>query len=67
MYTVIRSTKTRAFRVVWMLEELGLPYQHDPSGPRPEAARARNPSGKVPTLAEGWHIVAFGLWTGGAA
>ena len=27
MYTVIGSTKTRAFRVVWMLEELVRPRQ----------------------------------------
>ena len=27
-YTAIGSDKTRAARVVWMLEELGVPYDH---------------------------------------
>ncbi|MFO7853744.1 glutathione S-transferase family protein [Rhodosalinus sp.] len=50
MYTVIGDLKTRAFRVVWMLEELGQPYTHRPAAPGSEAARAVNPSGKVPVL-----------------
>jgi glutathione S-transferase len=27
-YKVIGSTKSRAMRVLWMLEEMGLPYDH---------------------------------------
>ena len=50
MYTVIGDLKSRAFRVVWMLEELGAPYTHRAAAPGSEAARAVNPSGKVPVL-----------------
>jgi glutathione S-transferase len=50
MYTVIGTTKSRALRVVWMLEELGQPYEHIPAGPRSEDARRHNPSGKIPAL-----------------
>ena len=49
-YTVIGSVGTRAARVVWILEELGLPYEHDPATPRSAPATAVNPSGKVPVL-----------------
>ena len=49
-YQVIGSVGTRAARVVWMLEELGLPYDHVPAGPRSAQATAVNPSGKVPVL-----------------
>jgi glutathione S-transferase len=50
MYTVIGTVKSRALRVLWMLEELGLPYEHVPAGPRSEDARRHNPSGKIPAL-----------------
>lgn len=50
MYTLIGSPRTRAFRVLWMLEELGLPYDLRPEAPRSDAVTALNPSGKVPVL-----------------
>jgi glutathione S-transferase len=50
MYTVIGTVKSRALRVLWMLEELGVPYEHVPAGPRSEDARRHNPSGKIPAL-----------------
>jgi glutathione S-transferase len=50
MYTVIGTVKSRALRVLWMLEELGEPYDHVPAGPRSEDARRHNPSGKIPAL-----------------
>lgn len=50
MYTVIGPVKSRALRVLWMLEELGEPYEHRPEAPRSDAVRALNPSGKVPVL-----------------
>jgi len=53
MYVVIGSRGTRAFRVLWMLEELGQPYEHIPARPQSEEARAHNPSGKVPCLRVG--------------
>jgi glutathione S-transferase len=54
MYVVVGNLRSRALRVIWALEELGLPYEIRHATPRSEAARAANPSGKVPTLiAEG--------------
>jgi glutathione S-transferase len=53
MYKVIGSPKTRAFRVMWMLEELGQPYTVDPLPPRDKALLAFNPSLKVPVLQDG--------------
>ena len=50
MYTVIGTVKSRALRVLWMLEELGQPYDHVPAAPRSEDARRHNPSGKIPAL-----------------
>lgn len=53
MYTVIGGARSRAFRVLWMLEELGLPYEHRPEPPRSEAVRSLNASGKIPVLRDG--------------
>lgn len=50
MYTVIGSVKSRTLRVLWMLEELGEPYDHIAASPRSEEALRHNPSGKVPAL-----------------
>jgi glutathione S-transferase len=50
MYTVIGTVRTRAARVLWMLEELGLPYTHVAAGPRSDGVTAFNPAGKVPVL-----------------
>jgi glutathione S-transferase len=49
-YKVIGNTKSRAIRVLWMLEELGLPYEHVPAAPRSEEVTRFNPAGKVPVL-----------------
>ena len=53
MYTVIGSPKTRAFRVMWMLEELGQPYEIEPTLPSDASLAAINPSLKVPVLKDG--------------
>lgn len=50
MYTVIGTVRTRTLRVLWMLEELGVPYEHVAAGPRSAEARAQNGTGKVPIL-----------------
>lgn len=50
MLTVIGTQKSRAFRVLWMLEELGLDYTHKACAPRSDEAIAANPSGKIPAL-----------------
>ena len=57
MYTVIGGTKSRAFRVMWMLEELGQPYALNPAAPRSEEARKYNPSGKIPALVDGDEVL----------
>lgn len=50
MYQVFGSRTTRALRVLWLLEELGLAYDHIDCRPRDPAVLALSPSGKVPVL-----------------
>ena len=49
-YTVIGARTTRTARVLWLLEELGQPYDHIAARPRSDAVLRVNPSGKVPVL-----------------
>jgi len=53
MYTLVGSPKSRAFRVLWMLEELGVDYEIEAVGPRTPEILALNPSGKLPVLKDG--------------
>ncbi len=55
MYTVIGPVKSRTLRVLWMLEELGVDYDHQPASPRSPEVRALNPLGKVPVLLDDDH------------
>lgn len=57
MYTVFGTPKTRAFRVIWMLEELGQPYELEPVMPRSPEITALNPSGKVPAFRDGDTVI----------
>ncbi|AUH33346.1 glutathione S-transferase family protein [Paracoccus tegillarcae] len=50
MYTVIGTANSRTLRVLWMLEELGVAYQHVPANPRSDSVVEFNPAGKVPVL-----------------
>jgi glutathione S-transferase len=50
MYKIVGYPQTRAMRVIWLLEELGEPYEIDPVMPQSEGIRAVNLSGKVPVL-----------------
>ncbi|WP_090522146.1 glutathione S-transferase family protein [Paracoccus isoporae] len=52
MYQVIGPASTRAFRVLWMLEELDQPFEHHPAPPRSDEVVELNPSGKVPVLVD---------------
>jgi glutathione S-transferase len=52
-YTVYGNVRSRAFRVLWLLEELGLEYEHVAVGPHSEDVRAVSPLGKVPVLTDG--------------
>lgn len=49
-YIVYGTLRSRAFRVIWMLEELGVPYTLQPVGPQSSEIRAVSPTGKLPTL-----------------
>ena len=57
MYKLIGSVKSRAFRVLWLLEELGVPYKHLNVGPHSEEVMRYNPSGKVPLLIDGDAVI----------
>lgn len=49
-YTVIGSLKTRTLRVLWLMEEMGLAYEHIPAPPRSEAVTQHSAAGKIPVL-----------------
>ena len=49
-YTVIGHADSRAARVLWAMEEIGLRYDHVPALPRSEEARAADAEGKIPLL-----------------
>jgi len=51
MYKVIGGVKSRTLRVLWMLEEIGAPYEHIDAAPRSEEAMRYHPQGKIPALA----------------
>lgn len=57
MYTLVGSPVTRAFRVLWMFEELGLEYKVTPGFPHSDEIKAVNPTGKVPALIEGDTVI----------
>ncbi len=46
--TVYGRKESRAFRVLWMLEELGLAYEYHPSKPHSEELVRIHPKGKIP-------------------
>lgn len=52
MYTVIGTVNSRAARVLWMLEELEIPFDHVSAPPRSAGVTEFNPAGKVPVLVE---------------
>ena len=53
MYEVVGRVRSRAFRVMWALEEMGVPYKHVDVGPNTDEARAYHPGGKIPVLKDG--------------
>lgn len=52
MYTLIGTGRSRTLRVLWMLEELAVPYEHVAATPQSDGVIAFNPAGKVPVLIE---------------
>lgn len=57
MYEIIGSPTSRAFRVMWMLEELGEPYKVQKEQPRSDVVKALNPSGKIPVFIDGDAVI----------
>ncbi len=53
MYKVIGKKASRGFRVLWALEEMGLPYEHVAAGARSDEAFEYNDLGKIPALVDG--------------
>ncbi len=53
MYKLIGSKKSRSFRVLWALEEIGLDYELITASPRSAEVLELNPSGKVPAFLVG--------------
>jgi len=49
-YTLIGAASTRAARPLWMLEELGVPFEHLSVKPHSEDVLRHYPRGKVPVL-----------------
>ncbi|MEM1129075.1 MAG: glutathione S-transferase family protein [Pseudomonadota bacterium] len=52
-YTLIGHVRSRAIRVMWMLEELGVDWTFVQAAPRSDEAHRYNSSGKVPILLDG--------------
>jgi glutathione S-transferase len=55
MLRLVGGASFRTFRNLWMLEELGVAYEHVPASPLSPDARAHNPFGKVPALHDPEH------------
>lgn len=59
MITLYWCAQTRASRILWLLEEMALPYQlhavdlKDPESRKDPGFRAASPMGKVPAIADG--------------
>ncbi len=58
MYQLYGHPFTRAFRVIWMLEEIGEPYELHPHAPHAPELEALNVSGKAPVLQDGDTVIA---------
>lgn len=57
MYKVYGKIASRALRVLWVLEEIGVPYEFIEAGPHSDAVLAANPSGKIPILIDGNAVI----------
>lgn len=71
MITLYGVPRSRALRCLWMLEELGVPYQHvktmfGPTGSRTAEFLRINPNGHIPALTDGdvtlWESLAINLY-----
>lgn len=53
MYQVIGGVKSRGFRVIWALEEMGLDFEVLDAKPHSPEVKTANPLGKIPALKVG--------------
>jgi len=53
MYQIIGHPNSRAVRLAWAMEEMGLDWSYTLAGPQSDLARQYNASGKVPILLDG--------------
>jgi glutathione S-transferase len=58
MITIYHLSTSRSERIIWLMEELGLPYrlesfQREPGGAAPDAFKALHPLGKAPVIRDG--------------
>jgi len=58
MLRIYGVARTRAFRALWVAEELGIPYEHKPveigdAGARTPEFLALNPNGRLPVIIDG--------------
>ena len=53
MYKIYGRIQSRASRVIWLLEELGQPYEFINVGPHDPKVRELNATGKIPVLQDG--------------
>jgi len=61
MITLYGKDGSRAFRVKWLLHELGADFAHIPATPHSEEVRALNPLGQVPVLTDGDQVLTDSL------
>jgi len=70
MVTLFGQARSRASRSLWMLEEIGIPYEHVPVRPYTESRSADylrvNPNGRIPSLDDDgfviWESLAINLY-----
>jgi glutathione S-transferase len=73
MLKIYGAAHSRAFRVIWLAEESGLPYEHVPVSLGVESAECKepwylalNPNGRVPTIDDDgfimWESAAINLY-----
>jgi len=63
MITIYHLDTSRSERIVWLMEELGLPYKLElhlrgPTGAAPEALKTIHPLGKAPIIRDGEIVLA---------
>lgn len=63
MLRIHGSPRSRAIRTLWMVLELGIPYEHNPLAPRAPETRspaflALNPNGQVPVIEDDGFVLA---------